>query len=80
MNTDTNIRKLEKIRLKLYKQMLEFEAEMETCSFRELTRMQFKFVRAYTKLLKVEKLILQKYPSITNEFDYIDNINYRKLK
>lgn len=79
MNIETKIAKLEKIRLKLFKQMIELEQEMDKCPLKELSRIQFKFARAHVKLLKIEIIIKEIYPNITDEFDYIDKINYKKL-
>lgn len=79
MSIKTKINKLEKIRLKLFKQMLELEKEMDKCPLKKLATIQFKFAKTYTKLSEIEIIIKEIYPNITNEFDCINKINYKKL-
>lgn len=79
MNTNMKTTKLEKERLKLFKEMLEYESMMDTCLIKELARYQFKYIRAYKKLKKIDELIISQYPNITDELDYAERINYKKL-
>lgn len=79
MTIKTKINKLEKTRLKLFKQMINFEQEMDRCHRKELSRIQFKYVRTCKKLLEIEIIIKEIYPNITDEFDYIKKINYKEL-
>lgn len=75
-----NINRLEKIRLKLFKKLLISEQKMDTCSWKEYLNIQYDYGVTYKKLTKIDKIIKSKYPSITDELDYMDKIDYRKLK
>jgi len=78
MNYKT-INQLEKKRLKLYKQMIELDKKMDTCSIDELCNIQFEFGVKYRKLIVIEKIIKSRCPNIKEQLNYKEPINYKKL-
>lgn len=78
MNRKT-IKQLEKRRLKLYKEMVDLERKMETCKIEDLCSAQFEFGVKYRRLVAIERMIKSRYPIITDQLNYINQINYRQL-